>query len=163
MGIEIWKDIKNYEGKYIISNYGDIKSLNYKRTNISQLLKPQEDKNGYFTIPLCKNGKAKRYKVHKLVAQTFIYNPHNYTQINHKDENKQNNKIDNLEWCTQSYNNLYGNHLKKIRKKIICLDTGKTYKSIKEASEELSIDNSSICACCKGKLKTAGRYHWKYI
>lgn len=163
MGIEVWKDIKGYENKYQVSNYGKVKSLNYRRTGEDKLLKLQNDKDGYLVVNLSKNGKLKNVKVHRLVALTFIKNTNNYKIINHKDENKHNNNYNNLEWCTQSYNNLYGTHISKITKKIICMETKEVFFSIKEAANKYKINGSDICSCCKKRLKTAGGYTWKYI
>ena len=159
---EIWKDIKGYENKYQISNLGRVKSLNYLRTKKEKILKSHFDKDGYLILNLCKNGKIKNVRVHRLVAEAFLSNPRNYNVINHKDENKQNNNINNLEWCSMKYNNYYGSHLEKIKKKVICVELNKKFESILEASKILKINKSDICACCKGKLKTAGGYHWKY-
>lgn len=96
---EIWKDIKEYEGLYQISNLGNVKSL--KR---NKLLKPIKDKDGYLCVTLYKMCKLKEKKVHRLVAQTFILNPENKPQVNHIDGNKQNNVVNNLEWCTRLEN-----------------------------------------------------------
>lgn len=109
---EIWKDIKGYEGLYQISNFGNIKSLvgwngnkyikkYYKREKI---LKKSFSTTGYLKIGLKKDGKFKNYKVHRLVAEAFIPNPCNYPIINHINGNKIDNRIENLEWCTYSYN-----------------------------------------------------------
>ena len=103
MNSEIWKDIKGYEGLYQVSNLGNIKSI---RTNKNLLF--EENYKGYLRVSLCKNGKHKHYKVHRLVGIAFIPNEYNLPQINHKDENKHNNAIDNLEWCDNWYNNHYG-------------------------------------------------------
>ena len=107
-----WKEIKGYEGKYIISNYGEIISLpRYKRNNSKfQYVQPREickytnPKNGYAYVYLCNNGVYKNVRLHKLVAKTFIPNPNNLPQVNHKDGNKLNNHVKNLEWCTASEN-----------------------------------------------------------
>lgn len=107
-----WKEIKGYEGKYIISNYGEIISLpRYKRNNSKfQYVQPREickytnPKNGYVYVYLCNNGVYKNVRLHKLVAKTFIPNPNNLPQVNHKDGNKLNNHVKNLEWCTASEN-----------------------------------------------------------
>ena len=111
---EIYKDIKDLEGLYQVSNLGNVKSLNYHRSGKSKLLKPGKDKNGYLFVILSKNGKMKTFRVHRLVAETFIPNPNNLPCVNHKDENPSNNNISNLEWCDYQYNNSYGNHNKKI-------------------------------------------------
>lgn len=105
---EIWKDIPGYEGKYEVSNLGNVRSLNYNHTGEIKLLKQGTNKKGYKLVNLCKNGKQKCYLIHRLVAMTFIPNPNNLPIINHKDENKVNNNVNNLEWCTYEYNNNYG-------------------------------------------------------
>ena len=152
--MEIWKDIKGYEGLYLISNLGNIKSLhNYRRGNI---IKPKL-KKGYYQVGLRKNNIRKWYAVHRLVALTFIPNPNNLPCVNHKDENKLNNNINNLEWCTVYYNNCYGSRLKrvavnnKLRKPIIQYDLNgnfiKEYMSIAEASRQCNISVSNIYFC----------------
>lgn len=129
---EVWKDIVGYEGKYQISNYGNVKSLNYKNSGEKRKLKLIKDKNGYLTISLRKNGKLKICKAHRLVAQAFIPNPGNYPIINHKDENPSNNYVDNLEWCTYKYNNNYGTRLEKFANSI------KGRHHTEEAKEKIS-------------------------
>ena len=118
---EYFANLKGYENLYIISNYGEIKSVDKEVKNRNgcrkikgKILKPKIDKYGYFRIGLTKNNKQKFYQVHRLVAETFIPNPNNYPIINHKDGDKQNNHISNLEWCTYSYNSqhAYNNGLK---------------------------------------------------
>lgn len=113
--IEQWKDIEGYEGLYQVSNLGNVKSLN--RTSIKEgrdyrvkekILKTFLCSSGYPTVVLSNNGKKETLMVHRLVALHFIPNPHKYEQINHKDENKNNNNVDNLEWCTAEYNDNYG-------------------------------------------------------
>ena len=102
---EIWKNIAGYEGLYEVSSFGRVRSLRFGKTKI---LKPGKNKKGYLRVSLCKNGKQKTFFVHRLVAQAFLENPQNLPQINHKDENKQNNRLENLEWCSCDYNNNYG-------------------------------------------------------
>lgn len=109
---EIWKDIEGYEGLYQISNTGKVKSLKrkYKTKKCDEIIKsPSLASRGYFRLPLCKEGKVKYFYIHRLVAQAFIPNPENLPQVNHKDENKLNNNVTNLEWCTHTYNMNYGN------------------------------------------------------
>lgn len=102
---EIWKDIKGYNGHYQVSNLGKIKS--FKRCPQGKLLKTNIDCDGYETVSLTLNKKPRKYKVHRLVAIAFLDNTNNLTEINHKDKNKLNNKVDNLEWCSRRYNCLY--------------------------------------------------------
>ena len=115
---EMWKDIEGYEGLYQVSNTGQAKSLNYKGSGEAKLLKQSTNKQGYKRITLCKNGKTKRYSVHRLVALAFIPNPDNLPIINHKDENPSNNNVNNLEWCTYKYNINYGTARKRAGEKM---------------------------------------------
>ena len=108
----VWKDIKGYEGIYQISNFGEVirlrsyDSRNHLRN--SKILKQRTTSDGYLQLGLHKNGKETKYLVHRLVAEAFLPNPDNLTEVNHIDENKQNNCISNLEWCTHKYNTNYG-------------------------------------------------------
>lgn len=110
--MEVWKDIKGYEGIYQVSNLGNIKSLDRITCDGKRIkgrnLKGGGGKNIYISVLLCKNGNYKSFKVHRLVAETFIDNPKNLPMVNHKDENKKNNHVENLEWCDAKYNNNYG-------------------------------------------------------
>ena len=113
---EIWKDIPEYEGLYQVSNLGNIKSLEKSKgwCKIKEkTLKLRIDKDGYYRVILSKNSKPKMFLVHRLVAQAFIPNPNNLPEINHKNEIKTDNRVENLEWCTQLYNLHYGNRAKK--------------------------------------------------
>lgn len=101
---EIWKDIDGYEGLYQVSNLGEIMSLNYMHTKQSQILKIKKTYDGYNRVNLCKNGKVTTCSVHILVAKAFIPNINNKPQVNHKDGNKDNNRVDNLEWVTGKEN-----------------------------------------------------------
>ena len=104
---EVWKDIKEYEGLYQISNLGRIKSLPKKYSPLEIIMKCQIINNGYYIIHLKKEGKRKNYLVHRLVAEEFIKNTHNKKYVNHKDGNKTNNNIYNLEWVTMSENHYH--------------------------------------------------------
>lgn len=110
---EQWVDIIGYENKYQISNLGEVKALNYRNTGKEHIINKKDNK-GYLEVALWKNGVRRMFSVHRLVAQAFIPNPQNLLQVNHKDENKYNNSVDNLEWCTQYYNNIYGTRLNKV-------------------------------------------------
>ena len=169
--MEIFKDIKGFEGLYQVSNYGRVKSLGNGGSNASRekILKPQKDRYGYLRVNLCKEGKLKNHKIHRLVAQAFIPNHNNYPIINHKDENKQNNRVDNLEFCTSKYNNNYGTRNQIITnhpnesKKVLCVETGVIYPSIHQVERELGFEHSYISKCCTGRYKTAYKFHWKYV
>ena len=165
---EIWKDIKNYEGLYIVSNLGNIKS--FVRYKDGKILKPQKNKKGYLQILLYKNGKPSTKKVHRLVAETFLDNFYDKPQVNHIDGNKENNNVANLEMVTNSENQIhaYKNNLEKpkFKRKIKQYDKMgnyiQTYEYAINAKNKTGIDESSIIKCCRGKRKTAGNYIWKY-
>ena len=98
------KILNGWENMYQISNLGRVKSLNYNRTGKEQIIKSHKRKDGYVQVCLCRNKKITTYKLHRLVAETFLENPNNLPCVNHKDENKENNQISNLEWCDKVYN-----------------------------------------------------------
>ena len=162
--MEIWKDIKGYEGLYQVSNEGRIFSV----IN-SIFLKPIEN-NGYYTVSLYKNKKPSINNIHRLVAEAFIPNPNNLPCVNHKNEIKTDNKVNNLEWCTYQYNNTYNNKAKKIAIKesvqIKQYDLNghfiKEWINAVEASKKLNILPTSINNCLKGRSKTSGGYIWKF-
>lgn len=104
---EIWKDIPGYAGKYSISNFGNVRSNQYGKKRILKPMRNAGRYNGYLTVTLYNNSIGKKVKIHRLVAEAFLPNPNNLPIINHKDEDKTNNKVDNLEWCTKLYNNTY--------------------------------------------------------
>lgn len=167
---EVWKDIPNFEGRYMVSNLGRVKSIKYRHHDKIQILS-QENERQYKRVTLySKDGKRKWYRVHRLVAQCFIPNPNNYKEINHKDENPSNNCVDNLEWCDRSYNINYGDRNKKVaskrNKSIIQFDKNnnfiKQYNSITEVVNLFEFDRSNIIACLKGRIPTAYGYKWKY-
>ncbi|MDE6946278.1 MAG: HNH endonuclease [Anaeroplasmataceae bacterium] len=123
---------------------------------------------GYLDAHLRKNGKRKHHKVHRLVAEAFIPNPDNLPIVNHKDENKLNNRLCNLEWCTYEYNNTYGsrengNNYPKGKRRIKCIETGSTYNAIKTAAKDMNIRADLIGRCCKGERENASGYHFEYI
>lgn len=161
----MFKDIIGFS-QYKISTDGQI--VNSKGHILSQSI----GNNGYYRVHLCKNGRAKWYSVHKLVAETFIPNPLHLPEVNHKDENKLNNEISNLEWCNSKYNRNYGTRNKRISKAktnnnlsqpVKCVETNVIYPSIMEAQRQTGVFNTAIGKVCKGDRKTAGHYHWVYI
>lgn len=176
---EIWKPVKHYEGFYEVSNYGRVKSIERdvfmydgtKSRHVKEHFVPHHDNGkGYLYVILYKNNVSKREYVHRIVAMAFIPNPDNLPQVNHKDEDKQNNYVDNLEWCTCKYNNNYGNHISnmvntcrengtydrfsKIMKennpnarKVIC--DGIIFNTIKDCAEHYNINYNTF----KGYIK----------
>lgn len=174
--MEIWKNIKGYEGKYQISNIGRVKSLiGNRNNNREKILKLRKNEHGYLYVRLYKKSNGKYCLVHRLVAETFLENQNKYPIINHKDEDKTNNRVENLEWCSYKYNNNYGNRIEnmvsKRNKKVKCITNGEEFNSIKEAAEFAGIKNGSdITKCCRGKRNTAGKHpvtgkklKWKYL
>ena len=172
--MEEWRDIKGYEGYYQVSNFGRVKSLSRdvgsNRCKNESIMKTSLDKDGYEHLVLRKNGKQRHFRVNRLVAEAFLENPNNYPQVNHKDEDRTNNNVNNLEWCSAKYNVNYGSRTEKASKKVICVTTGKIFKSIAEASKYYNLRGNHISACCKGKLKSCGKHPitgeklvWKYL
>lgn len=163
---EIWKDIPGYEGIYQISNLGHLKILN-----------PRRHSQGYQVVTLTndENG-TKPFLVHRLVAEAFLPNPENLPYVNHKDENPQNNRVENLEWCTPQFNNSWGT--KNIRgaanrtKKVYCTDNSGTiihkFNSCKEASIYFNCAPTTIAQAVKRtKIKniptrSCGGFYWYY-
>ena len=161
---ETYKEINNYN-TYLISNLGNVKN---KYTG--KLLKLMINKDGYYKVNLYKNKKMNTMLVHRLVAEAFINNKEQYPMINHKDENKLNNNVENLEWCNAKYNSNYGTAIDrrkvKLYRKVIQKNKNgeiiKLWNSIKEAGESLKINVHNISYCCSGKLPSAGGYVWNY-
>ena len=168
MNEEVWKDIKGYEGLYQVSNLGRIKSLifwsnvNKKFYPRKKIMKLGKNKQGYLVVVLCKNKIQTGKNVHRLVAEAFIPNINNLPEVNHKDENPSNNRVDNLEWCDHRYNINYGTRGKKAIQYDLQGNFIKEWNSAKEASDKLGISANSICSCRSGKLNSAGGYKWKY-
>ena len=160
-GKEIWKDILGYEGKYMVSNWGRVKSLNYHRTGKEKILKGCDNGDSYLRVMLSKEGKNKQYRINRLVAQAFIENPDNLPEVNHKDKVRTNNCVDNLEWCTTQYNIDYS-----LSKAIIGINKVSglilEFPSIAEAERQTGISKGNICSCLKGNYKSAGGYVWFY-
>ena len=150
---EVWKDIKGYEGLYQISNTGKVKGL--KRNKV---LKPILQRSGYYYVDL----QRKRRLVHRLVAEAFIDNPDNLPEVNHKDEDKVNNSVENLEWCDSKYNANYGTRNKRRGKPIQCIETGVIYWGAREMERQLGIKHNSIAFAIRNGTR-AGGYHWQYV
>ena len=166
---EEWKPIPGYAGKYEVSSWGRVKSNSQKSKG--RILVPIQEPTGYYRVNLYKDGKVKKCAIHRLVAEVFLPNPSNLPQVNHRDEIKQNNYVENLEWCTPSYNSSYGTRMQRVKEKIskpiLQLDKQgnviKEWSSISKVSKDLSVSGRShITDCLKGRRKTALGYMWKY-
>lgn len=161
---EIFKPIEGYEGVYEVSNYGRVYS---NRTH--KFLKAKPNTRGYLQVDLSVSGVHKMAYIHRLVARAFLNNPNGLTEVNHKDEDKRNNRSDNLEWCTGSYNLSYGTRIQRIAKKIMRaveqLDKNgnvlMTFESLAEA-ERNGYNHANVSNCCHGKSKTAYGYQWRF-
>lgn len=177
---EIWKDIKGFEGLYQVSNLGRVKGLNRvsldKRHLPDRILTGSVYSTGYVVVKLRVNGIAKRFSMHRLVAEHFIPNPKNLPIINHKDENKLNNRWDNLEWCTQQYNATYGNaktkalstfkknHSRTVYQFTLSGEFICQYDSISSAAESTNTCRSEVCSCCnmEKNVISANGFMWRY-
>lgn len=190
---EIWKDIEGYEGIYQISNLGNVKSFdrvvrgcyNTIALKKGRVLKKGLDKSGYHHVSLTLNGKAKTLKVHRLVAKTFILNPRNKPQVNHKNFIRTDNRVTNLEWCTLSENIKHGYHFGNITaikemnymkgrkgkyhhnsKPVFQYDLEgnfiKSYNSVADAHRETGLSIGNIASVCNGRLKKTGGFIWQY-
>ena len=151
--IEIWKDIDGFNGKYQVSNQGNVRTCDYYGKGIKFDLTKTLTADGYELVGLNK----KLHYVHRLVAQAFIDNPNYLPQVNHKNEIKTDNRADNLEWCTVSYNNSYGSRIHKYQKPIIAITEDgeiEQYPSVKKASESIGVTPSAISNALHGKAKT---------
>ena len=184
---EKWKDIPGYLGYYQISNLGRVRSLErtltypksdmypngYTRVLKEKILTPCKDKKGYLFVQLFINGNFKSKRIHRLVAESFISNDLNLPQVNHKDENKQNNRVDNLEWCTNIYNANYGTgkYRKVLKRRIPVVqytldgELIREYESATAATKALGISQGysrTILQTCRGKYRHCKGYVWKF-
>ena len=176
---EEWKAIQGYEGIYEVSNFGNVRSLpRYKRGNFDskvfiegKTIKQVKNNRGYYIVQLSKNNKVKNFSVHRLVAEAFIPNPNNFPQVNHKDEDKSNNRVSNLEWMTLKRNINYGT-----RNKRMALTKGKNVKAFDDdgnfimgfcsmavAEKITGINQGDISRCTLGKTEHAGGYVWEIV
>lgn len=169
--MEEWRNIEGYSD-YMVSNLGRVKSLKY---NKEKILKPATHTKGYLCVALCKNSKMQTFKVHRLVAQAFIPNTDNLPQVNHINEDKSDNRVDNLEWCDASYNinygtgiqrrsttNTNGKRAKTVYQYTIDGEFVAEYPSVNEIERQLGYRIGNIWSCCNGRYKSAYGYKWSY-
>ncbi len=156
------KDIEGYEGLYAVTIYGDVYS--YRR---EKFLAQSKTKKGYLYVSLSKKNCKKHAYVHRLVAQAYIPNPDNLSQVNHKDEDKTNNNVDNLEWCTGTYNVNYGTGKKRsVRKrsyKIRCIETGEEFESINQCYYKYGWRATSISEHLRGLRTDVNGLHFERL
>ncbi len=168
--MEIWKDIPGYVGIYQVSNNGNVRRKE-KYKAIPGVLHPIKKTNGYLCIDLSYKCNKKRFLIHRLVAMVFIPNPDNLPQINHKNEIKTDNRAENLEWCTQKYNNSYGTarlrtSIKQSTAVIQFTLNGqkiKEFYGMHEAERKTGVSVQNIHKCCIGVYKSAGGFKWQYV
>lgn len=171
--MEEWKQVQGYEN-YEISNQGRI------RNRAGHILKPYTKPDGYVCIKLSKNDIRKHFRIHRLVAQAFIPNPENKEFVDHINGIRNDNRVENLRWCTRSENNNFElarkhnseskkNSEKLIalanarKKKVRCIELDIVFDSITEAGEKTGVNFRNISSVCKGRRKTCGGYHWEYV
>lgn len=171
---EIWKQIPGYEDRYEISNLGRVRS--FVQSKGGKIIFGSPSKKGYIIIKLYnKFHKSKTYPIHRLVAQSFIPNPENLPQVNHKDENKENNSVNNLEWCTNEYNATYGTKISRVAEKLRCcpstskrvysIDSNgvkRFFESIGEAERQTGPFHGNIVRALKGRRPSCGGFKWCY-
>lgn len=165
--VEIWKDIDGYNGRYQISNFGRVRTNDYNHTGKTKIMRISKNAKGYCQICLTKNNKRKTHKIHRLVAIAFVSNPNPIMLncINHKDENKNNNNADNLEWCTNDYNNAYGHRTFKTSIEYAQYDLNGNFIRIWKSGEEINktteFSRRQIDRCCDGLISNAYGYIWE--
>ena len=178
MGL-IWREVVGYEGLYEVSSCGLVKSKDrvvkvdrwggFDKTLEGQIRK-QQNRDGYSSVALFKNGKRKNHYTHRLVADAFIPNPNNYPMVNHKDETRDNNHCDNLEWCDHQYNLNYGTTYERISKKLSMAVVGTSIKTGEEVYFSSTVEagkngfnQAMVSRCCNNKANKHKNYKWKFI
>lgn len=170
MMIEEWREVYGFDVLYEVSNLGRVRTKYHGKSgygNEYRYLIPLDNGNGYLRLNLQSNQRPRTTYIHRLVAEAFVPNPNGYAEINHKDENKRNNRFDNLEWCEHIYNCNYGTRnertSRKNEKSIRCVETGIVYASLREAAEVMDIGVTAIGNCLKGRSKSCRGYTWEYV
>lgn len=171
---EQWKQVKGFEGIYEVSNFGNVRSLHYRNWNIVKNLTPFINRDGYKRVCLCRSGKQLNMFVHRIVATAFIENPDNLPQINHLNEIKTDNRVENLAWCSAKENVNHGTRNERMSKAklntnckaIIQLDAQgreiRRWVSLMEVNRAFGYDVGFLGRCCKGRCEKAYGYKWRY-
>ena len=149
------RDIKGFEGIYAVTSCGRVWS--YRK---NKFLKPGDNGKGYLFVGLCKNGKRYQILVHRLVSEAYIPNPNNLSEVNHKDEIKSHNWINNLEWCDHKYNINYGTLIEKISTKIQCVETKEVFDSLTDCERKTGCYEGSISHHLKGRRENVNGLHF---
>lgn len=167
--MEIWKDVPGYEGLYQVSNIGNVRIVNYRNTGFCRMRKLAKNRYGYLQVLLVKNGERKLLSVHRLVAMCFVDGYREDLTVNHINEVKDDNRAENLEWCTQRENNIRGTRIEraasKLKKPVMQIDKNGTVVKIWDGASDTEVAgfyHSAIAGCCKGKNKTHKGYKWQY-
>lgn len=176
---EVWRMIPGYEGLYLVSNLGRVKSVERVSPQghllPERIMKQFKMPSGYLHVRLCKDGKVKNYRVHRLVAQAFIPNPEGLPQVNHINEDKMDNRVENLEWCDCKYNINHGTGIERRSKKRIN-EVGRSKPVLQYTHDGQFVrewpstmechrnefDRRAVTACCRGKLKTYKGFTWRF-
>ena len=166
---EIWKDIKGFEGLYQVSNYGLVRSLRDNHGRARELiLKPKMNRGGYLYVALWKDGKSMTCRIHRLVAEAFLPNPLGLPQVNHIDEDKTNNRVENLEWCDVKYSVNYGTGVERRSRRVyqytISGEFVRSYYSTRDAERLTGLHHESIAAVARREPQhnSTGGYRWSY-
>lgn len=164
---ENWRTVKGFT-RYEVSDRGNVRN---KHTKVAKAIRGTP--TGYRITDLKENGEKHTKYIHRLVAEAFLDNPLDLPHVNHKDEDKANNSVENLEWCSVSQNNSYNGRAKRIGmhhrehhplcKAVRCVETGVVYRSVREAGRHTSICSMGISYCLNGKQKSAGGYRWEVV
>lgn len=159
---EAWRDISGYEGLYQVSDQGRVRNARSGR-----VLKPGAGHNGYYMVRLSRNNYAWTQRVNRLVAAAFIPNPKNLPQVNHKNGIKTDNRVENLEWCTASHNQLHRHRVlgqpADNCKPILCIETGQVFPSMTAAAQSLGLHLGNVSRVCAGKRAHTQNLHFKFL
>lgn len=162
---EVWLDVPEWNG-YQVSSLGNVRS--FKRNKEGQLLKPRITKKGYLVVHFRDNGRSKLFQCHRLVLMTFNPIPNcEDMEVNHKNENKQDNRLENLEWMSHLDNVRYGTGIQRKAliqsRKVLCVELNLIFDSMRIASESMGVNYGNISSCCNGRVPKAGGYTWQFV